>query len=123
MAPEQARREALRTFGGVERYKEEARDVRGVRTVETMAQDLRYALRTMRKSPVFTTVVVLTLGLGVGATSAIFSIINAVLLRPLPYASADALVRVYSENPDGTLEKFSVSIPDYLDFRRRNRVF
>jgi putative ABC transport system permease protein len=123
MAPNEARRAALVTFGGLERYKEEARDARGVRLLETMAQDLRYALRTMRRTPAFTAVVVLTLGLGVGATSAIFSIVNAVLLRPLPYAREESLVRVYSQVPDGTLDRFSVSIPDYLDFKSRNRVF
>ena len=123
MSPEQARRAALVTFGGVERYKEEARDARGVRLVETIAQDLRYALRTMRKTPAFTAIVILTLGLGVGATSAIFSIVNAVLLRPLPYANERSLVRVYSQVPDGTIDRFSVSIPDYLDFRTRNHVF
>src|SRR5205085_3755359 len=99
MLPNDARRAALLRFGGVERYKEEARDARGVRVLETMAQDFRYALRAMRKTPAFTAVVVLTLGLGVGATSAIFSIVNAVLLRPLPYEHPEALVRVYSQNP------------------------
>src|SRR5690348_3100150 len=76
MSPDEARRAALVTFGGLERYKEEARDARGVRLVETVAQDARYALRTMRKTPAFTAIVILTLGLGVGATSAIFSIVN-----------------------------------------------
>src|SRR3982750_342735 len=76
MSPEEARRAALVTFGGVERYKEEARDARGVRLLETVAQDLRYALRTMRKMPAFTAIVILTLGLGVGATSAVFSIVK-----------------------------------------------
>ena len=123
MSPDAARRAALITFGGVERYKEEARDVRGVRFLEHAMQDLRVALRTMRKSPAFTATVILTLGLGVGATSAIFSIVNAVLLRPLPYGRPDELVRVYSQTPDGTLEKFSVSVQDYLDFKSRNRVF
>ncbi len=123
MTPHEARRAALLTFGGVERYKEEARDARGVRLVEHVAQDLRIALRGMRKSPGFATVVVLTLGLGVGATSAIFSIVNAVLLRPLPYERPAELVRVYSQVPDGTVQKFSVSVPDYLDFKTRNRVF
>ena len=123
MSPDEARRAAILTFGGVERYKEEARDVRGVRLLETIAQDLRYALRTMRKTPGFTAVVILTLGLGVGATSAIFSIVNAVLLRPLPYGNEQSLVRVYSQVPDGTVQRFSVSIPDYLDFKTRNHVF
>src|SRR5437868_15544251 len=79
MTPNEARRAALLTFGGVERYKEEARDARGVRLVEHVAQDLRIALRGMRKSPGFATVVILTMGLGVGAASAILSIVNAVL--------------------------------------------
>src|SRR5205823_11394610 len=79
MLPNDARRVALLTFGGVDRYKEEARDVRGVRLLENVAQDLRIALRTMRKTPAYTVTVILTLGLGVGATSAIFSIVNAVL--------------------------------------------
>ena len=123
MSPNEARRAAMLTFGGVERYKEEARDVRGVRLLETLMQDLRYALRTMRKTPAFSAIVILTLGLGVGATSAIFSIVNAVLLRPLAFAHPEALVRVYSQIPDGTIQRFSVSIPDYLDFKSRNRVF
>src|SRR5437016_5428119 len=117
MSPNEARRAALLTFGGVERYKEEARDARGVRVFETVAQDVRYAFRAMRKAPAFTTVVVLTLGLGVGATSAIFSIVNAVLLRPLPYARPEQIMRLYARTPDGTFEKFSVSVPDYLDYK------
>ena len=123
MSPDEARRAALVTFGGVERYKEEARDVRGVRILETIAQDLRFALRSMRKTPGFSAVVILTLGLGVGATSAIFSIVNAVLLRPLPYGNEASLVRVYSAPPGDRIPKFSVSVPDYLDFKARNRVF
>jgi predicted permease len=123
MARDDARRSALLTFGGVERYKEEARDVRGVRPLETVLQDLRYGARSMRKSPVFTIVVVLTLALGVGATTAIFSIVNAVLLRPLPYERSEELVRIYSQVPDGTLDRFSMSPLDYLDFRQRNRAF
>ena len=123
MSPDEARRAALVTFGGVERYKEEARDARGVRLVETITQDLRYALRTMGRTPAFSAIVILTLGLGVGATSAIFSIVNAVLLRPLPYANERSLVRLYSQVPDGTVDRFSVSIPDYQDYKSRNRVF
>jgi len=123
MPPHEARRAALVTFGGVERYKEEARDARGVRVIETIAQDLRFAMRTMRRTPAFTAIVILTLGLGVGATSAIFSIVNAVLLRPLPYRNEASLVRLYSQVPDGTVDRFSVSIPDYQDYKTRNRVF
>jgi len=83
--------------------------------------DLRFALRQLLKNPGFTAVAVLTLALGIGANVAIFSVVNAVLLRPLPYSEPDRLVRIYSEFPNfpnGGLRRFSVSVPEYLDLRR-----
>src|SRR5262245_36101500 len=92
MTPEEARHTAVRAMGGVERRKEECRDIRRVRLIEDMAQDLRYGLRTLRKSPGFTVVAAITLALGIGANTAMFNLIDAVILKDLPVRQPEELV-------------------------------
>lgn len=86
--------------------------------MQNLLQDLKYALRMLKKNPAFTAVAILTLAVGIGATSAIFSVLNSVLLRPLPYREPDRLVRVYSEFPTMQLQKFWLSPPELLDIQR-----
>ena len=99
MEPEAARTRAMRNFGPMEKHKEEARDARGVSWFEHLVQDVKYGLRTLRKSPGFAAVAIATLGLGIGANTAIFSVINGVLLKPLPYANGDRLVLIQHQTP------------------------
>jgi putative ABC transport system permease protein len=121
MTPEQARREALLKSGGLEPAKEAYRDRRGHPVLETVRRDLIYGWRQMRRNPSFTAVVVLTLALGIGANTAIFSVANAFLLRPLPFEKDEELVSLYESNKDQP--QFSVSGTKYLDWRKKNEVF
>ena len=98
LSTSEARLRARREFGSVGRYKDEARDARGLRSLEEFGRDLRVAARSLRRSPVFAAVAVVTLALGIGAATAVFSLVDGVLLRPLPYASPDRLVRLYERN-------------------------
>ena len=102
MTEEQARREALRAFGGIERSKEAYRDQRGLPWVETALKDLRFGLRSFLRAPVFTAVAVLTLALGIGATTAIFSAVDPILFAPLPYPHPGRIAAIVELGRDGS---------------------
>ncbi|HJW99799.1 MAG TPA: ABC transporter permease [Terriglobales bacterium] len=121
MSPEEARRQALLKLGGVEQITEVYREQRGLPLLETLLQDLRFAVRTMQKNLGFTSIAVLTLALGIGVNTALFSVVNGVILNPLPYPHPDQLVIIYSKVPQ--FEHASVSYPNYLDWEKRSRSF
>ena len=123
MTHEEAVRRARLAFGGIGQVKEECRDARGVGFVETLLQDVRYAWRMLRQKPAFTMVAVLTLALGVGANTAIFSIVNAVLLRSLPFRDPDRLVRIFFSTPGTGMRGVLYSVPELEDLRNRAGVF
>jgi predicted permease len=128
MPHDAAVRRARLEFGGVEQMKEASRDVRGTARIESIARDLRYALRSLEKRPAFTITVIATLALGIGANTAIFTLVDALLLRPLPVSHPEQLVIVgdpaaENQNNVGTPVTDYVSFPLYQDVRERNRVF
>jgi macrolide transport system ATP-binding/permease protein len=117
--PEEARIASLKAMDGIERRKEECRDMRRVQHIENLVVDLRHGLRIVRKSPVFAAAITAILALGIGANTAVFSIVDAVLLRPLPYASPGRLVRV----EETTTQPVSISTQEYLQWRNRGDLF
>jgi len=123
MSPDEARRTAIREFGGVELVKEQCRDERRVRVLETLAADLRYALRSLKNSPGFTFFAVVVLGLGIAASTAIFSVTDAVLLRPLPYRDADRLVMVWEDASTFGFPRGTPSPGNFTEWKKRNEVF
>ena len=123
MTREEARRQARLSVGGIDQVKEECREERGVQHMENLLQDLRYGWRMLVKKPAFTIVAVLTLALGVGANTAIFSIVNAVLLRSLPYRDPDRLVRIFFNEPGVGLRDVRFSKPELDDLQTRAGVF
>jgi predicted permease len=123
MTKEDARRKAMRDFGGVTQVRERYRMREGLPWIENLRRDMGYALRQMRKSPGFAAVVVVTLALGIGANTTVFSIVDAVLLRPLPYAQPERLVEVQSQEATAGIGSGAVSYPDFFDWRAQNHSF
>jgi len=124
LSPIEARRQALLKFGNVEALKELYRDQRGLPFIETLVGDTRHALRRMRKAPGFTAAVIVTLALGIGATTATFGVIDSILIRPLAYPQAEALVGVWHTAPGlPGLPRIGLSPSMYFTYREENRSF
>ena len=121
LGADEARRTALRDFGGVVKIREDVRDARGMTMWDTCVQDMRFGLRMLRRAPGYTAAAVLILALGIGANTAIFSVINGVLLKPLPFRSGDEIVLVQQSAPASNLATTGVSIFELFDYRTRVR--
>ena len=118
-----ARREALIEIGGIEQVKEGVRRVRAGHLVEVVAMDIMYSLRRLRRNRSFTALAVLTLALGIGGTTAIFSVVNGILIQPLPYSHPESLVEVGLDLPGINQFNWPLSPPEYLTFREQSRTF
>jgi putative ABC transport system permease protein len=122
MKPEDARRSALRTFGNLGSIRDTAYAIRGGGMIETLLQDIRYGARVLAKHRAFTVVAVLTLALGIGANTAIFSVVNELLLRPLPFRDADRLVMLWEVTPEGRHQN-TTSRANFLAWREQSKSF
>jgi len=123
MTSEEARRAAQLELGGMEQVKEKVRSARTGASFEMFLQDIRFGLRMVRKSPGFTTVAVLTLALGIGSASAVFTVLYDAILKPLPYRDSSELVYVHNEFRRAGLARTGVSGPDFADLTRQHEIF
>ena len=123
MSPVEAHRKALREFGVRTPIKEELREVRGLNLIDTMVQDMRYGVRLLRRNPGFAAAAALTIALAIGATTAVFSVVYGIVLRPLPYREPERLVSVWSDVPAMDLPRVFVGAANYRDWRTQNDVF
>ena len=119
MNADEARQRALRNFGPMERHKAEVREARGMLWLDELWQDVKYGTRTLLKHPGFAVLAVTTLGLGIGANTAIFSVINGVLLKPLPYAESERLVLIRQATPGNGQADVGVSIKELYEYREQ----
>jgi putative ABC transport system permease protein len=123
LSPDEARRQALRHFGGTQQARESQREARAFPKLESVLRDLRFGARLLLRDRTFTVMAVLMLALGIGANTAIFSVVSAVLLQPLPYRDADRLVIVWEQNPHRGWYENNVSAANFLDWKKQNHVF
>ena len=123
MAPDDARRLALARLGGVGSVRDQYHERGGIPVIRHLAQDLRFGARTLRRTPAFTAVAILTLGLGIGANTAIFSVVNAVLLRPLPFPDSTRLVLVWATDERSHRREDVASYPDFQEWRDSAKSF
>jgi MacB-like periplasmic core domain len=121
MLPDEARYAANKKLGNATQIREEIYHMNTMAFMETMWQDMRFAFRMLRKKPSFTIAAVLTLALGIGATTAIFSVVNSLLLKPLPFANSSQLIVVTGTS--ARVSRFSVAFPDFHDFQAQSRSF
>jgi putative ABC transport system permease protein len=123
MSPEEARRQALIGFGGTEQAKEHHRETRSLPALEVLSQDLRYTLRTLRRDRAFALIAILILALGIGANIAVFSVVNTILLRPLPFRDSQQLTWFAGSHGQGPLSGITYNVGVYEEFRRHNQSF
>src|SRR5262245_61890802 len=123
VSPEEARYSAQRQFGNQTLLQEVSREMWAVRSIETLFHDLRYGARMLMKKPGFTSIAVVTLALGIGANTAIFSVVNAMLLRPLPYDRPEQLVALYTASPTPGYPRDGLSEAEFIRLRQENRSF
>jgi hypothetical protein len=123
MKLEEARRQALVRFGGIEQAKERHREARGLPALDMLVQDLRYTVRTLRRDRSFTLIAVLILALGIGANVAVFSVVNTILLRALPFRHPEQLVRIVEKNPKAGESSATYTADATQDFQQQNRSF
>ena len=123
LPPHEARRQAILRFGGAVQIKEQQHESRSLPFVETTLQDIRYGVRALRKSPAYSLTAIATLAIGIGAGTAVFSVVGAVLVRPLPYRAPNQLVRIFETNPLRRWTRNIAAPANYADWRTRNKSF
>src|SRR5262245_8218375 len=123
MNPEDARIAARKAFGGMEQAKERSRDARSLRWIEELWQDSRYGARMLAQNPGFTLIAVISLALSIGANTAIFSVVNTLLLKALPYHDPDRIILAWGLDNQGDGNRGQVSATDVADWRNQNSVF